>query len=106
MGPTPGQEGVLNLARAFLLAGAQSVITTLWAVGDATSTAVMRRFYEHISTGQDIAEALTRAKEGVVEPFGADALTTVAAFQLVGVGDHRMPARQLPPETTGGQPAR
>ena len=76
-----------------------------WAVGDATSTAVMRRFYEHISTGQDIAEALTRAKEGVVEPFGADALTTVAAFQLVGVGDHRMPARKAPPKTTGGQAA-
>ena len=42
VGPTRGQEGVLNIARAFLLPGARSVITTLRAVSDATSTAVMR----------------------------------------------------------------
>jgi CHAT domain-containing protein len=37
VGPTLGQEGVLNIARAFLLADARSVITTLWAVSDVTS---------------------------------------------------------------------
>ena len=62
VGPTLGQEGVLNIARAFLLAGARSVITTLWAVNDATATAVMRRFYENMAGGQDVAEALKRSK--------------------------------------------
>ena len=90
VGPTLGQEGVLNIARAFLLAGAQSVITTLWAVSDATSMALMRRFYENISAGQDVAEALTRSKQAVIEQFGPAALPTVAAFQLVGVGDQRV----------------
>jgi CHAT domain-containing protein len=37
VGPTLGQEGVLNIARAFLLADARSVITTLWGVSDVTS---------------------------------------------------------------------
>ena len=90
VGPTLGQEGVLNIARAFLLAGARSVITTLWAVSDTTSTAVMRRFYEHLAAGEDVAGALARAKVAVVEQFGADARATTAAFQVVGVGDHRM----------------
>lgn len=92
VGPTLGQEGILNLARAFLLAGAQSVITTLWAVSDATSTALMRHFYENIAAGQDIAEALMQSKNAVIDRFGSAALPTVSAFQVVGVGDHRVTA--------------
>jgi CHAT domain-containing protein len=99
VGPTLGQEGVLNIARAFLLAGARSVITTLWAVSDATSTAVMRRFYENLAAGQDIAEALTRSKAAVIEQFGSDALATVAAFQIIGIGDHRIAIQRAPQKT-------
>jgi CHAT domain-containing protein len=99
VGPTLGQEGVLNIARAFLLAGARSVITTLWAVSDTTSTAVMRRFYENLAAGEDVATALARSKATVVEQFGPDARATTAAFQLVGVGDHRVAA--MPQKTAG-----
>jgi CHAT domain-containing protein len=81
IGPRLGQEGVLNIARAFLLAGAQSVIMTLWPVSDATSVALMRRFYENVATGRDSADALTRGKSGVIEQFGAAALPTVAVFR-------------------------
>jgi CHAT domain-containing protein len=90
VGPTIGQEGVLNLARAFLLAGARSVVTTLWTVSDATSTALMQRFYQNLTAGQDVAESLARSKAATLKEFGADALPTVAAFQLVGPGDHRI----------------
>lgn len=90
VGPTIGQEGVQNLARAFLLAGAQSVVTTLWSVSDAISMALMRGFYENVTAGQDIAQALSNAKGAVLNRFGPDALPTVAAFQLVGLGDHRI----------------
>lgn len=92
VGPTLGQEGVLNIARAFLLAGARSVITTLWAVSDATSTVVMRRFYENLAAGQDVAQALSASKATVIEQLGADAVATVAAFQVVGLGDYRVVA--------------
>jgi CHAT domain-containing protein len=99
VGPTLGQEGVLNIARAFLLAGARSVITTLWAVSDTTSTALMRRFYENLAAGQDVAEALTRSKATVIEQFGSDARATVAAFQIVGVGDHAVARPGTPLKT-------
>ncbi len=44
VGATIGQEGVLNIARAFLVGGAGSVMMTLWPVSDATSAALMRQF--------------------------------------------------------------
>jgi CHAT domain-containing protein len=104
VGPTLGQEGVLNIARAFLLAGARSVITTLWPVSDATSAAVMRRFYENLAAGDDVAAALARAKAAVVEQFGGDARATTAAFQIVGVGDHRV--NMTTQKTAGSSSAR
>jgi CHAT domain-containing protein len=104
VGPTLGQEGVLNLARAFLLAGARSVITTLWAVSDATSTALMRRFYESLAAGESVATALARSKATVLEQLGDDARSTVAAFQLIGIGDHRVAA--APRKTVGASVGR
>ena len=89
VGPTLGQEGVLNIARAFLLAGSRAVITTLWTVSDVTSATLMRRFYENLVVGYDVAESLMRGKARVLEQFGPDALSTVAAFQIIGVGDYQ-----------------
>ena len=34
-------EGVISLARAFMYAGAKSIITTLWKVNDRTTTQLM-----------------------------------------------------------------
>lgn len=103
VGPALGQEGVLNLARAFLVAGARSVITTLWPVNDITSTALMRRFYAHLASGRAIGDALTQAKDEMLEANGRDAMATLAAFQLVGDGARPLTARPSvgPRATTG-----
>ncbi len=90
VGPVVGQEGVLNVARAFLLAGAHSVVTTLWAVSDATSMALMRRFYENITAGQDIAEALMLSKAAVIEQFGPRRCRRWRRSSLWVVGDQRI----------------
>jgi len=99
VGPTIGQEGVDNLARAFLIAGAQSVVTTLWSVSDAVSLALMRSFYENLAAGQDVAQALSAAKRTVAATVGPESTPTIAAFQVVGLGDHRVdtasPTRKL-----------
>jgi CHAT domain-containing protein/tetratricopeptide (TPR) repeat protein len=44
LGPT-GSEGIIGFTRAFLYAGAASVIATSWNVPDASSYELMHRFY-------------------------------------------------------------
>jgi CHAT domain-containing protein len=85
-GPSFGQEGIANLARAFLIAGASSVLTTLWSVGDTGSSELMTEFYRNLHAGQDVATALWSAKQTLLRRFGPSILPTVAAFQVVGNG--------------------
>jgi len=85
-GPSFGQEGIANLARAFLIAGASSVVTTLWSVGDTGSSELMAEFYRNLHAGQDVATALWNAKQTLLKRFGPSILPTVAAFQVVGNG--------------------
>jgi CHAT domain-containing protein len=87
VGPTIGQEGVQNLARAFIGAGARAVITTLWTVNDRVSLALMRSFYAELAAGHPLASALASAKAAVIRQLGPPAIPTVAAFQIVGDGD-------------------
>jgi CHAT domain-containing protein len=55
-------EGVLSLARSFMLAGVPSLVTTLWQVNDYTSSTLMTLFYENLSKGMDKPTALRLAK--------------------------------------------
>jgi CHAT domain-containing protein len=94
VGPTVGQEGTLNLARAFLFAGARAIVTTLWTVSDATSAALMTRFYENLAAGQGVTQALATAKRLVLQRFGPHTAPTLAAFQVVGDGERLQTRRQ------------
>jgi CHAT domain-containing protein/tetratricopeptide (TPR) repeat protein len=95
-GPSFGQEGIANLARAFLIAGASSVVTTLWSVGDTGSSGLMTEFYRNLHAGQDVATALWNAKQTLLRRFGPSILPTVAAFQVVGNGSVVIRPRQNP----------
>jgi len=55
-------EGLMSLARGFILAGASSVIKTAWEVNDETSAAIIEQFYYHLSKGKPKDEALRLAK--------------------------------------------
>lgn len=55
-------EGLMSLARGFILAGALSVIKTAWEVNDETSAAVISRFYFYLSKGKQKDEAMHLAK--------------------------------------------
>ena len=48
LGRTAGGEGLLGLQRACQVAGARSVVASLWQVGDLHTQALMARFYENI----------------------------------------------------------
>ena len=45
---TISSEGVLGLARAFLMAGAKSVVTALWGVNDNATEKFMLKFYQNL----------------------------------------------------------
>ena len=80
-----GQEGIASLERAFLLAGAKSVLASLWTADDIFTTALMKRFYQHLVDGQDKGQALRQAKLDLLEKFGDSALPIYwAGFVLVG----------------------
>ena len=51
-------EGVIGIARAFLGAGARSVLASLWAIDDDATIEFMRSFYQLLKLGQKLSEAL------------------------------------------------
>ena len=61
LGEIEAGEGVLGLRRAFELAGAETVVMSLWKVPDAATTALMTAFYEGLGAGLGKAEALRAA---------------------------------------------
>jgi CHAT domain-containing protein len=62
MGTLYSGEGLMSLARSFILAGASSVIKTSWEINDETSSAIISRFYYHLSKGREKDEAMRLAK--------------------------------------------
>jgi len=55
-------EGVSNLSRGFIYAGAQSVLHSLWQVNDGSSSQLMNLFYKRLATGESKSTALRNAK--------------------------------------------
>ncbi|EDO31816.1 predicted protein [Nematostella vectensis] len=53
-------EGVMGLARAFLAAGARSLLATLWTIGDNATLEFMERFYRHLASGLSTSASLKR----------------------------------------------
>jgi CHAT domain-containing protein len=54
-------QGVYGLRRALMVAGAETVVASLWKVDDATTRALMERFYRNLLAGQGRAAALQQA---------------------------------------------
>ena len=74
VGPLEGEEGIAALSGAFLLAGARSVVSTLWSIDDTFSLFLMKQFYKHLSAHEPAAAALTAAKRDMLRKYGAAAV--------------------------------
>lgn len=87
VGKLQGEEGVTDLAEAFLVSGARSVVASLWSADDTFTHALMDQFYTHIMEGMDQASALQRAKLDLLAKYGKEVSPYYwAAFVLTGDG--------------------
>lgn len=89
----PAGEDFVGLTRAFLEAGSDAVLATLWDIDDRATGALMRRFYE-LSRETSRAEALARVQREALARGGREAHPHFwAPFVIVGE------APAVPPET-------
>lgn len=62
-------EGVFGLRRAFIVAGARSLIMSLWSVPSRETKELMTDFYTLAATGKGKSEALRQAKIGIMRKY-------------------------------------
>ena len=77
-------EGVVGIARAFIGAGARSVLVTLWAIDDEATLEFMKHFYQHLVKGKSASESLNRAMRCMRESEDFSEVKYWAPFVLTG----------------------
>lgn len=75
-------DGVIGLSRSFIAAGVPSVIVSLWAVRDNSTSDLMSEFYSNLQTNPNKAQALRQAMLTTMKTSPAP--IDWAAFTLVG----------------------
>lgn len=85
LGNVESSEGVFGLQRGFKIAGANSLIMSLWKVDDTATRILMTRFHENLLAGQSKIEAFQNAQLALrtCENNKYDNYTYWAAFVLL-----------------------
>lgn len=81
-----GTDGVVGVSRAFLAAGAQTVVSSLWKVSDTATLELMKRFYQKLISITDPAEAMQAAMVSMVVEEAYKVLDW-ASFVVYGMVD-------------------
>jgi CHAT domain-containing protein len=81
-----GGDEQLGLGRAFLAAGANSLVMSLWSVEDNATSELMKLFYQHLLNGESKVQALRAAQCNFLRQEGSMYTHPYfwAAFRLVG----------------------
>lgn len=66
VGEVRNGDGVYGLRRAFVLAGAESLLMSLWAVSDSWTERQMRSYYENLKLGKGRGESLRLVQVGML----------------------------------------
>ena len=77
-------EGVVGIARAFLGAGARSVLVSLWGIDDVATFHFMENFYKEVVKGRRVSEALSQAMKCMRESGEFREVKYWAPFVLIG----------------------
>ena len=62
-------DGVYGLQRAFKMAGAQTIVMSLWKVHDDATSLLMTLFYSYLTGGMEKHQALWKAMMDVREKY-------------------------------------
>jgi CHAT domain-containing protein len=81
VGPV-GEEGVANVVNAFVEAGAQTVVSTLWELEDHATAHLMTDFYEHLGHAEEKGQSLREAQLQMIA--SGDPPYFWAGFEIVG----------------------
>ncbi|MEW6264574.1 MAG: tetratricopeptide repeat protein [Thermodesulfobacteriota bacterium] len=89
VGEVKSGEGVYGLRRAFTLAGAKSLVMSLWPVPDLETKELMTEFYRHLAEGklsraQALRQAALKQKHIVQNRYGHVNPLFWAAFIMLG----------------------
>jgi CHAT domain-containing protein/tetratricopeptide (TPR) repeat protein len=88
LGPATG-DGVIGFTRAFLYAGASSVIATEWDVPDEAGYELMRRFYRHRTAAPGAESlALRAAQVGVIQALRKGTIKVTTLSGDVALPEH------------------
>jgi CHAT domain-containing protein len=83
LGEIQSGEGVWGLQRAFQLAGARSVMGSLWKISDEATVTFMDAFYEHYLRTKNISQAYQQAmqttRQEYPQPYYWGAFTLIGA---------------------------
>jgi CHAT domain-containing protein len=90
VGKLQGEEGISNLAEAFLVAGARSVVASLWSADDTSASSLMEQFYKRLADGESVSAALRNAKLDMLSKFGND-LNPYYWAAFISVGETSTP---------------
>jgi len=79
-------EGLMSLARNFVLAGVPSVVETLWPVEDVAGSKIMDSFYKYLSQGKPKNTSLRQAKLDYIDSTSPSFVNPKfwAAYTLIG----------------------
>jgi CHAT domain-containing protein len=95
LGKLAGGEGYLGFSQALFLAGARSLVVSLWQVDDAATALLMARFYEN----------LLGTPDGAIKPMSRARALAEAKQWLRGLGSDevRQLTKDLPTRGTRGR---
>jgi CHAT domain-containing protein len=89
LGQFENGEGVRSMAYSFLSSGSDNIVYSLWAVNDMSSSQLMKLFYEELSKGKKVSNALKNAKLKYLKSSSPEGRHPYYWAGFVSVGDDR-----------------